>query len=97
MGGFNLHVKELGEEEKKLLKERFYKIKAFQERGECFSCHNFIAGDIFPDEGLIFYEDEKVRCQFEKYARTTGQTILDNGVIFIYTLYSSKCYNWNKK
>jgi diadenosine tetraphosphate (Ap4A) HIT family hydrolase len=25
---------------------------------------------------LIFYEDEKIRCQFEKYPRTTGQTII---------------------
>ncbi|MCB2298173.1 HIT family protein [Clostridium tagluense] len=33
-------------------------------------------GDIFPDEGLIFYEDDKVRCQFEKYPRATGQTII---------------------
>jgi len=36
-----------------------------QEEGICFSCYNFSTGDIFPDEGLIFYEDEKVRCQFE--------------------------------
>ncbi|MCQ4925290.1 HIT family protein [Tissierella carlieri] len=58
------------------MNQRRERIKELQEKGICFSCHNFSAGDIFPDEGLIFYEDEKVRCQFEKYPRATGHTII---------------------
>ena len=71
-----LYVKPLSDNEKELLKQRFQKIKELQEKGICFGCYNFNTGDIFPDDGLIFYEDEKVRCQFEKYPRATGQTII---------------------
>ncbi len=66
----------MSENERKALKQRYKRIKELQEKGICFSCYNFNTGDTFPDEGLIFYEDEKVRCQFEKYPRATGQTII---------------------
>jgi len=75
-GGDNLYVKTLSENEKIELKQRFNRIKELQEQGICFGCYNFKTGEIFPDEGLIFYEDHKVRCQFEKYPRATGQTII---------------------
>lgn len=71
-----MYVKSLSVEEKKMLSERFEKIKKLQERDICFGCYNFEHGDIFPDDGLIFYEDELVRCQFEKYPRVNGQTII---------------------
>lgn len=71
-----MYVKKLSEDEEKALKQRFEKIKELQEKDICFGCYNFNTGDLFPDEGLIFYEDEKVRCQFEKYPRATGQTII---------------------
>jgi len=31
---------------------------------------------IFPEDGLIIYEAELIRCQFEKYPRANGQTII---------------------
>ncbi len=71
-----MYVKPLSEIELKALDQRRERIKELQEQGICFSCHNFNTGDIFPDEGLIIYEDDKVRCQFEKYPRATGQTII---------------------
>ncbi|BBF42396.1 hypothetical protein lbkm_1078 [Lachnospiraceae bacterium KM106-2] len=71
-----MYVKELEENDLLLLKKRREKIRQFQEQGICFSCQNFITGEIFPDEGLIIYEDELVRCQFEKFPRVTGQTII---------------------
>ena len=71
-----MYVKQLTESEEKELNQRSEKIRELQEKGICFGCYNFNTGDIFPDEGLIFYEDEKVRCQFEKYPRATGQTII---------------------
>ncbi|WIV11563.1 HIT family protein [Proteiniborus sp. MB09-C3] len=71
-----MYVKQLSEEEKKALEQRVEKIKELQEKGICFGCYNFSTGNIFPDDGLIIYEDEKVRCQFEKYPRATGQTII---------------------
>jgi diadenosine tetraphosphate (Ap4A) HIT family hydrolase len=71
-----MYVKQLSEEENSALMKRREVIKDYQSKGICFSCQNFITGDIFPDEGLIFYEDEKVRCQFEKYPRATGHTII---------------------
>ncbi len=71
-----MYVKQLSEQEQDALIARREKIMEYQENGICFSCHNFEAGDIFPDEGLIIYEDDLVRCQFEKYPRATGQTII---------------------
>lgn len=71
-----MYVKQLSDGEAQSLNQRRKTIKEMQEKDICFSCHNFISGDIFPDEGLIFYEDEKVRCQFEKYPRATGQAII---------------------
>lgn len=71
-----MYVKKLDENDELLLKQRKEKIKSLQEKGVCFSCENFITGDIFPDDGLIIYEDELVRCQFEKFPRATGQTII---------------------
>lgn len=71
-----MYVKQLSEDEEKALKARRDKIINLQDRGICFSCHNFKKGDIFPDDGLIIYEDELVRCQFEKYPRAAGQTII---------------------
>lgn len=71
-----MYVKKLDKNDELLLKQRREKIIKFQEKGVCFSCQNFITGDIFPDDGLIIYEDELVRCQFEKFPRATGQTII---------------------
>lgn len=71
-----MYVKKLDENDELLLKERMEKIRGFQNKGICFSCENFITGDVFPDDGLIIYEDELVRCQFEKFPRAVGQTII---------------------
>jgi diadenosine tetraphosphate (Ap4A) HIT family hydrolase len=71
-----MYVKQLSETDMEALNLRRNKIKDYQDQGVCFSCHNFEAGDIFPDDGLIIYEDKLVRCQFEKYPRATGQTII---------------------
>ncbi len=71
-----MYVKQLSKEDKEGLNQRAAMIKKLQNEGICFSCRNFITGDIFPDEGLIFYEDSKVRCQFEKYPKATGHTII---------------------
>lgn len=71
-----MYVKKLDYEDEEMLINRRNVIRDYQERGICFSCQNFITGDIFPDDGLIIYEDELVRCQFEKYPRATGQTII---------------------
>lgn len=71
-----MYVKPLSESEKILHNQRNQKIKELQEKGICFGCYNFKTGEVFPDDGLIFYEDDKVRCQFEKYPRATGQTII---------------------
>lgn len=75
-GMLSMYVKQLSEDEKEALKARRKKIIEFQEMEVCFSCHNFETGEIFPDDGLIIYEDDLVRCQFEKYPRATGQTII---------------------
>ncbi|MGL4772702.1 MAG: HIT family protein [Clostridium sp.] len=71
-----MYIKALSESEKEALKQRAKRIKELQEQGICFGCYNFETGEIFPDDGLIFYEDDKVRCQFEKYPRATGQTAI---------------------
>lgn len=71
-----MYIKPLTDYEKVLLKQRGAQINELQDQGICFGCYNFEHGDIFPDEGLIFYEDSLVRCQFEKYPRATGQTII---------------------
>lgn len=71
-----MYVKSLDAKEKQNLRSRGLKIRELQEKGICFGCYNFEHGDIFPDDGLIFYEDDLVRCQFEKYPRATGQTII---------------------
>lgn len=76
VGGYPMYVKQLSEEEKGTLKARRNKIKEYQDKGICFSCLNFETGEFFPDDGLIIYEDNLVRCQFEKYPRATGQTII---------------------
>ncbi|MGN1029554.1 MAG: HIT family protein, partial [Bacilli bacterium] len=75
-GEIYLYIKALSENEKMELKERSKKIKDLQDKGICFGCYNFETGDIFPGEGLIIYEDDKVRCQFEKFPRATGQTTI---------------------
>lgn len=71
-----MNIRPLTEEEKELVRQRFSKINELQENEICFGCYNFEHGDIFPDDGLTFYEDELVRCQFEKYPKVTGQTII---------------------
>jgi len=71
-----LNIKQLSEEEKNELNHRFYRIKELQEEGICPSCYNFETNEIFPVDGLMFYEDEKVRCQFEKFPSVTGQTVI---------------------
>ena len=71
-----LYVKPLDENDEILLQERRRKIKEYQDKGICFSCENFITGDIFTDDGLIIYEDDLIRCQFEKFPRAVGQTII---------------------
>jgi len=71
-----MYLKKLSIEENEELKSRVTKIRKLQEDDICFGCYNFEHGDIFPDEGLIIYEDDLIRCQFEKYPRATGQTII---------------------
>ena len=71
-----MHLRKLRSEDKLELEARYKKIKALQDQGICFGCYNFEHGDIFPDEGLIIYEDDLIRCQFEKYPRAMGQTII---------------------
>lgn len=71
-----LRLRELSKEDRQTLKERYAKIKKLQDDGICFGCYNFEHGNIFPDDGLIIYEDNLIRCQFEKYPRVTGQTII---------------------
>ncbi len=71
-----MFVKRLDKEDELLLINRRNVIRDYQEKGICFSCQNFISGDIFPDDGLVIYEDVLIRCQFEKYPRATGQTII---------------------
>ena len=48
----------------------------FQEEGICPTCRNMEFGDVYPNEGTVFYEDDKVICLFEKYARAVGHTII---------------------
>jgi len=71
-----MYLKKLSHGDKEELKARFSKIKKLQDNDICFGCYNFEHGDIFPDDGLIIYEDELISCQFEKYPRATGQTII---------------------
>lgn len=71
-----MYIKQLSENEKGALNQRIERIKELQEKGICPSCYNFKTEDVFPGEGLIFYEDDKVRCLFERYPRATGQTII---------------------
>ncbi len=71
-----MYIKKLSDDERLELSARSRKIKELQDKDICFSCQNFETGDIFPDEGLIFFEDDKVRCQFEKFPRATGQIII---------------------
>lgn len=75
-GENSMYVRQFTESEKEEAKQRFKRIKELQEEGICFSCYNFETGEIFPDDGLVFYEDDKVRCQFEKYAKATGHTVI---------------------
>lgn len=71
-----MYLNELTDNDKLDLKSRREKIIELQNKGICFGCYNFQNGDIFPDEWLIIYEDDMIRCQFEKYPRGTGQTII---------------------
>lgn len=71
-----MYIKVLSESEKAQLKQRARRIKELQEQGVCFGCYNFETDEIFPSEGLIIYEDDKVRCQFERFPRATGQTTI---------------------
>lgn len=71
-----MYIKALSENEKAELKQRASRIKELQEQGVCFGCYNFETDEIFPSEGLIIYEDDKVRCQFERFPRATGQTTI---------------------
>ncbi|PKM53998.1 MAG: HIT family protein [Firmicutes bacterium HGW-Firmicutes-5] len=71
-----MYLKVMSMEEKEELKLRVKRIKKLQEDDICFGCYNFQHGDIFPDEGLIIFENDLIRCQFEKYPRATGQTII---------------------
>lgn len=71
-----MYLKKLSHDDEIELKKRVEKINRLQEDDICFGCYNFEHGNIFPDEGLIIYEDDLIRCQFEKYPRATGQTII---------------------
>lgn len=71
-----MYIKVLSESEKAQLKQRARRIKELQEQGICFGCYNFETDEIFPSEGLIIYEDDKVRCQFERFPRAVGQTTI---------------------
>ena len=71
-----MYVKKLSEDERLELQSRVNKIRKLQEEDICFGCYNFEEADIFPDDGLIIYEDDLIRCQFERYPRANGQTII---------------------
>lgn len=71
-----MYVKQLSEGEAIERDKRFARIRELQEKDICFTCYDYETGEIFPNDGLIFYEDEKVKCQFERYPRATGQTII---------------------
>jgi diadenosine tetraphosphate (Ap4A) HIT family hydrolase len=71
-----MYIKKLSDADKANLKARYIKIKELQNNDICFGCYNFEHGDVFPDEGLIIFEDNLIRCQFEKYPRATGQIII---------------------
>lgn len=66
----------MSEEEKKIETELKSKVLMLQEEGICPSCRNVAFGDVYPNEGTVFYEDEKVICLFEKYPRAVGHTII---------------------
>lgn len=71
-----MYIKPLSESEKMQLKERNMKMRNLQNQGICFGCRNFETQEIFPAEGLLIYEDDKVRCQFERFPRVLGQTTI---------------------
>ena len=71
-----MYKKMLSDDERSELQSRVNKIRKLQEEDICFGCHNFENSDIFPDDGLILYEDDLIRCQFERYPRVNGQTII---------------------
>ena len=71
-----MYVEKLINEDREELQARVHEIRVLQEDGICFGCYNFEHGDIFPDDGLIIYEDDLIRCQFEKFPRVTDQTII---------------------
>ena len=71
-----MYLKTMNDEDRVKLNQRYERIKSLQAQDICFGWYNFDSGDIFPDDGLIFYEDDLIRCQFEKYPRVNGQTII---------------------
>ncbi len=71
-----MYLKKLSGDEEVELQSRVNIIRKLQDKGICFGCHNFEHSDIFPDDGLIIYEDDLIRCQFERYPRVSGQTII---------------------
>lgn len=66
----------MNEEEKNIESKLKNKVLSLQEKGICPSCSNTDNGDVYPNEGLIFYEDDQVICLFEKYPRALGHTII---------------------
>ena len=51
-----MYIKKLNSHEAENLEKRNEKIRCYQDKGICFSCENFITGDIFPDDGLMMKE-----------------------------------------
>jgi len=69
-------VDRMTDEEKsieRVLKER---VASLQEEGTCPTCRSFQYGDVYPDDGRVFYEDDRIMCLFEQYPRALGHTII---------------------
>lgn len=70
----DLYLKTLSENEKAQLIERYRHMKELQNQGICPGCYNLKTQEIFPWEGVLIYEDDKIMCQFETFPRALGQT-----------------------
>lgn len=71
-----IKVKPMNEDEKKIELELRRKVLKLQEAGICPSCRSSEFGDLYPSEGRVFYEDDKLICMFEKYPRAVGHAII---------------------
>ena len=71
-----LKVKVMNAEEKRVEMLLKNKVGKLQEEGTCPTCRNFMFDDVYPNDGKVFYEDDKIICLFEQYPRAVGHTII---------------------